>query len=236
MKERSKILEQIRQQSYKARADALREAAQNRHMNTSLVAHGASGGGGGSLCNTKTNGLSVFASVQLDSIMNTILPYEYTPDKGMDMYTFVLGEGLVQSVVWYDEEQKVWMWIFELGFPSESYAYSETLVSAVWIPVGELSIIPNESICGTELRDEYPYYCGVSSELGVAQLMPIWSGSVGVGDPGAWGGPSIILIWNGEYWQTEDGDLLPGGTVSTLPIGTFNISKGQTFTISEGLC
>jgi len=168
--------------------------------------------------------------------MNTILPYEYTPDKGMDMYTFVLGEGLVQSVVWYDEEQKVWMWIFELGFPSESYAYSETLVSAVWIPVGELSIIPNESICGTELRDEYPYYCGVSSELGVAQLMPIWSGSVGVGDPGAWGGPSIILIWNGEYWQTEDGVLLPGGTVSTLPIGTFNISKGKTFTISEGLC
>jgi len=236
MNERRKIVEQIRQQSYNARGNALKEKAKNSFANAPIVAHGASGGGGGSLCNTKTNGLSVFASVQLDSIMNTILPYEYTPDKGMDMYTFVLGEGLVQSVVWYDEEQKVWMWIFELGFPSESYAYSETLVSAVWIPVGELSIIPNESICGTELRDEYPYYCGVSSELGVAQLMPIWSGSVGVGDPGAWGGPSIILIWNGEYWQTEDGVLLPGGTVSTLPIGTFNISKGKTFTISEGLC
>ncbi len=164
------------------------------------------------------------------------MPYEYTPDDGMDIYTFTVIDGIVESFVWYDDEEKVWMWIFDVGFPSESYAYSETLVSAVWIPVGELFIVPTESICGTELRDKYPYYCTLLSDDVPGQLLPVWSGIVGVGDPGIWTGPNATLIWNGEYWQIEDGDLLPGGTASTLPIGTFNIGEGQTFTISEGLC
>jgi len=71
------------------------------------------------------------------------MPYEYTPDDGMDIYTFTVIDGIVESFVWYDDEEKVWMWIFDVGLPSESYAYSETLLSAVWIPVGELFIVPN---------------------------------------------------------------------------------------------
>ena len=236
MNERRKIVEQIRQQSYNARGNALKEKAKNSFANAPIVAHGASGGGGGSLCNTKTNGLSVFAFIPGEVGSNIIMPYEYTPDDGMDIYTFTVIDGIVESFVWYDDEEKVWMWIFDVGLPSESYAYSETLVSAVWIPVGELFIVPTESICGTELRDKYPYYCTLLSDDVPGQLLPVWSGIVGVGDPGIWTGPNATLIWNGEYWQIEDGDLLPGGTASTLPIGTFNIGEGQTFTISEGLC
>ena len=239
MNERRKIVEQIRQQSYNARGNALKEKAKNSFANAPIVAHGASGGGGGSLCNTKTNGITM----NVKSLSGDIYLFTYVYDPQGDPEDFIeayIGIGS-QTAIFFDNTLEIWYFVF-FGDVFEILGYSEDLISTNWILEEGANLISIESVCGTAIRNQYPYYCFEFTEGKESFSLggtPFWSDTVG-GTPAGWNVGPVIFTWDGSGWsfyEPEFGNVpIPGGTADALPIGTIEVAPGTTLTISEGNC
>jgi len=255
MKGRIDLLEQIRQQSIKARSQALIKEQQERYMGVKLAPGSSASGGGRSGCyppggvfiSIITNNVDV-GSFRQDLFLAALgtrsgrPKYEWFTETidGGDRYRFIF------SISW---NGSLWELILEVQTPegdqSEIGATSAELYG-VWTTFegeDQFEVLP-----GTGFQCEYRY-CASAAEIGgdgsnfAPFMIPVWINIPFEDFPNGYittfgeGGVSIVWIEGQQQWRAGDGlnTVELGGTRDSLPAGTFEY-QGAEVTISEGFC
>jgi hypothetical protein len=245
MNQRQQLVEQIRQQSVQARAQALKEAAKNQFSNTA-VAGAASSGGGRRSC-LPIGGVTVTTIVP-DFPYNTtliLLFAESGQEGGRPRYVaeiLVLDPdpaSFAYTITWDVVESK---WYLKSTNGSD-IASAPDLFSTEWEMLSEFFPPISNTTQGRDFLCEWRY-CFTQQEVGFsAKGLPtaVWFGGAPLsGFPNAF----QSLDGGGIFWSDEDSSwiegsnefVLLGGTREALPVGTFNISEELVLTIQAGYC
>ena len=246
MNPRQQLIEQIRQQSIQARAQALREAAQRQFSNAPVA--GASSSGGrrpvepGCL---PLGGVMLIADF-FGAYTKTLLTESGTLN-GQSQYLALLSiEGNSQQfgrISWTGSEWAIGQVFISDGDYNEfNFAFSPTLFSSAWQSEGPVPFVTSP---GEEFDCSWRHCFSFNGEFTIG-LVPAWIDvplteapnayiSVGVGET------NILWDEQGLNWIIEGPDegnlsLLPGGTREQLPIGQFAIFDDIVLTISSGIC
>jgi hypothetical protein len=247
MNERQQLVEQIRQQSVQARAQALKEAAQRQFSNAPVAGAAASGGGRRPSC-LPIGGVTVTTTIP-DFPYNTTLVLlfaESGQEGGRPRYVseiLVLDPdpaSFAFTITWDVAESK---WYLKTTDGSD-IASAPDLFSTEWEMLSEFFPPISNTTQGRDFLCEWRY-CFTEQEVGFsAKGSPTacWFGGAPLsGFPNAF----QSLDGGGIFWSDEDSSwiggfgldfVLLGGTREAPPIGTFNISEELVLTIEAGYC
>ena len=247
MNSRQQLIEQIRQQSIQARAQALREAAQRQVSNAPVAGAAASGGGRRPSC-FPIGGVMV-TTISPDLPYNTtliLLFAESGQEGGRPRYVaeaLVLDPELVSfayTITWDVAESK---WYLKSSGDLD-LASAPDLFSTEWEMLSEYFPPISNTTQGSNFLCEWRY-CFTAQEVGLsAKGSPAvsWLGGAPLS-----GFPNSFVQFDGGgiFWSDEDSSwinaygldfVVLGGTRDAPPAGTFNISEELVVTIEAGYC
>ena len=256
MKGRIDLLEQIRQQSIKARSQALIKEQQERYMGVKLAPGSSASGGGRSGCYPpggvllKVNvppepGLLVYQNYFLaqSGSRNGRPSYEWP--------TIFTEDGLTAKILlkvsW---NGSLWELIQEQQTPEGDQSIvgaTSTELYGSWNNT-EFGQVLFETVPGTEFQCQYRYCASAIGFDGDGTffapfMVPAWFDTPLDGPPNSYlttFGETPTLFWREDLQQWVIGDGLDaveiGGTRDSLPAGTFDLGDGFELTISEGFC
>ena len=256
MNQRQRLIEQIRQQSIRARANALREAAQRQVSNAPIAAAGASSGGGGARRCSETDGLTIQWQFIIEDVsglsQRAFLPYIGEDEAGNSVFELLIEDSLssgTQEQVAMSIRRIDGEWTFLIsdltaeGTVDNVAAQSASLYEGWVISPESSEFYQNLTVtCGdqtyrklcTSVRNDDLTFS--LSTTGVEWLLPSE-----IDLPIAYGALSQpILIW-GEFfgapgiWTLIEGGITIPGTLEEPPIGEWE-GEGLIFTSSAGLC
>jgi hypothetical protein len=246
MNSRQQLIEQIRQQSVQARAQALKEAAQRQFSNAPVAGAAASGGGRRPSCLPIGGVMATFIipDPPYDNPL-ALLFAESGQEGGRPRYiaeTIVLEPGLGSfgiTITWDVAESK-WYVKFIGGY---DIARASDLFSNEWEMLTEIFPPLSTTTQGSNFLCEWRY-CFTTQEVGLSlKSSPFanWFDGAPLSEfPNAFfTGDGGGIFWSDEdsSWIGDFGEfVLLGGTRDALPIGTFNISEELVFTIEAGYC
>jgi hypothetical protein len=243
MNDRQRILEQLRQQSLQARAQALyeQERRNRRSSPSATFAPGSISSG----CKPE-KGIGMYLTINIEDgfgVIKALVRMEYQGDDegGKPTYGYTLIGGFAGATLNYDYGVGKWKFTLFDDVVTDEY-YSDTLISSNWdgVPSPDTPAA-GFTTCGYR---ELPTYC-IDSELGLIQPLPTWfeSQDENTEVPPIWSGFLLIFIWFPELggpdgWFLsvgEEEDLIPGGSINELPLGEIPIGDGSV-TVSAGPC
>jgi hypothetical protein len=252
MNPRQQLVEQIRQQSIQARAQALREAAQ-RQFSNAPIAGAASGGGRRAETQCLPLG-GVMLTLTGGYYSNRLFLAEDGVENGRPAYVTqaFFDEGgeegpirIIYRVSWSGTFWELRTFFFEgdtLDF-EDLLATSPELYASEWF-LEEPNFLPASSAPGEEFLCDWRY-CTTVAEGGftaIQPLLPVWLEIPLTEFPNVFFflGEGAPIIWSPEdqSWVSEgyEGFVLLGGTRESLPLGTFQIGTNEAFTINAGVC
>ena len=256
MNDRQRILEQLRQQSVQARAQALSEQVKDRSAISPPIpsAAGASGSGGSGCEPEKGIGVYLTFDFGEDNPFGGLLKslgrmeYQGVDEGGKPTYAVTLIPEVYGATLNYNYTVSKWEFTF-IG--DENFVYhSDTLIGSNWTVISGSSAISRISTeCG---YPELPVYCidtsGISptGDIGLVQPLPTWIGDQSVAEaPPVWNGVGVFFAWlpllspGNDGWflsvGEEQGGVL-GGSINELPLGEVPLSGGGSVTVSAGAC
>ena len=256
MKQKIDLLEQIRQQSIKARSQALIKEQQERYMGVKLAPGSSSSGGGRAGC-YPPGGVLLRVRSEIEPGFFTYQQFFAAPSgsrNGRPSYEWPYAfneEGLTYKILliisW---NGSLWELIQEIKTPEGDQSIvgsTSPELYGVWNPTG-FSTAQFETVPGAELQCQYRYCASITGFDGDTSvfspfMFPSWFNVSLDGPPNVYSisfGETPTLSWIDELQQWVIGDGLNalglGGTRDSLPTGTFEIGDGTTLTISEGFC
>ena len=246
MNGRQQLIEQIRQQSVQARAQALKEAAQRQFSNAPVAGAAASGGGRRPSCLPIGGVMATFIipGPPYDNPL-VLLFAESGQEGGRPRYiaeTLVLEPGLGSfgfTITWDVAESKWYVKFIggpDLARASDLFSNEWEMLTGVFPPL-------STTTQGSNFLCEWRY-CFTLQEVGFSfKSSPFanWFDGAPLSEfPDAFIALEIgSIFWSDKdsSWVGEFGEfVLLGGTRDALPIGTFNISEELVFTIEAGYC
>jgi len=237
--DRSKIIEQIRQQSIVARGIALREAAQKSASNVPISAHGASVGGSGK----RSSVVSIYLDNDEGLAILVRCNYIGLDENNYPMYTYTIIDGLFSIAINYDNDLSQWKITFFTDGDEPYKLYSYSLISSEWVPEGEPFISVTHTESGTPTST---YWCSSTTDFGygpiISNLMPAWDGEYTVENPNFWASAVGLYAWidgnEGIGWFISLDGIgevsIEGGSQDVLP-SSVEIG-GVTITATQGSC
>jgi len=243
MNDRQRILEQLRQQSLRARAQALNEQARNRQSLTPIVPSSGDGG-----CNP-ASGIGMYLTLDFGEgsplgILKSLIRMEYqgVDEGGKPMYAATLIPEVFSATLNYNYSVSKWKFTINADVPV--VYHSDSLIGSNWTTdTPDSTLVGLLSECGYR---ELPVYCIDAGELGLIQPLPTWREDQSVAEtPPIWNGFGVIAIWlpalggpDGWLFGGEGlGEaLVPGGSVNELPLGEIPFIGGGSVTVSAGAC
>jgi surface protein len=250
MNQRQQLIEQIRQQSIQARAQALREAARNQ-ANNAPIAGAVLGGGRRAETQCLPLGGVILGADFFGAYTKTFLSESGTLNEQPQYLALLGSEGngqLFARIRWTGSEWALSQ-VFAIDGTIDSeqdFAFSPTLFSSAWqsIAVTEFVTTPGE-----EFDCSWRHCFAVSGDLfaGTYSLAASWIDIPLTEAPNAYitigGFEGFNIFWDEKSlgWIIEgpdEGDLslLPGGTREQLPIGQFAIFDDLVLAISSSVC
>jgi len=257
MKGRVDLLEQIRQQSIKARSQALIKEQRERYMGVKLAPGAVASGGGRSGC-YPPGGVLLRLINEFDpgqfSFQDFFLAQSGSKN-GRPSYEcpFTINDGgldekLLLVVSW---NGSLWELIQEFQTPggdASSVIATSTELYATWTNILAPVQLQIETLPGTEFQCQYRYcasnagYSGDNLYFFTPFMVPIWFDTPLDGPPNSYLtsiAPTPGLFWREDLqqWVIGDGpDVVEiGGTRDSLPTGSFVVDN-FLLTISEGFC
>jgi surface protein len=249
------MLEQLRQQSLQARAQALSEQARNRSAISPPIpsAAGASGGGGGTNCLPPgglmlTLDLSIFEQNQVFKIFLSEIGIE----NGKTLYAnYTVGSERGQEFEsWYvvSWNSDTSLWEFSQAFPEGEGiqkilgATSPDLYNSEWTMLTE-EFPPFGTSPGTEFSCDWRYCVTLNGDgfSLTSSAYASWNEISLTEPPNVYSlGEAGNVFWSPEdsSWVTIPGEtpILLGGTRDALPTGTIDVGEGGTVIINTGVC
>jgi hypothetical protein len=250
MKGRIDLLEQIRQQSIKARSQALIKEQQERYMGVKLAPGAVASGGGRSGCYPPGGVLLKVTQETEPGFFNyqDFFLAQSGSRNGRPSYELPLtinsGEldGKLLFVVSWNGS--LWELIQEFqtsGGDQSIVGATSTELYGSWNTT-EFGQVLFETVPGTEFQCQYRYCAsGIGNGTFFTPfVVPTWIDTPLDGPPNAYlisFGEIPALFWREDLQQWFIGEMeIGGGTRDSLPTGTFDLGDGFELTISEGFC
>jgi hypothetical protein len=256
MKGRIDLLEQIRQQSIKARSQALIKEQQERYMGVKLAPGSSTSGGGRSGC-YPPGGVLLKVNVSPEPgffIYQDFFLAQSGSRNGRPSYEWPIiftEDGLTAKLlIKISWNGSLWELIQEQQTPEgdqSTVGATSTELYGSWNSTGFGPVL-FETVPGTEFQCQYRYCASAIGFDGDGTfftpfMVPLWFDTPLDGPPNSYStifedGPTLFWREDLQQWVIGDGlDAVEiGGTRDSLPAGTFDLGDGFELTISEGFC